>query len=785
MPYIIWRMAKGAILIIAEKPDAAKHISKALAEKGLKTLESKHGVKYYTFFRGARKHIVVAAVGHLFNLKTTDKGYPVFNIEWHPSFEIRRASAFSEKYYRTIDDVVKENVISEVVSAADYDNEGSVIAYNVIQFMTGKKDGKRMKFSTLAKVDLIESYKKMAPHLDWQNIEAGVARHRLDFMYGISTSRALMHAIKTHGKRFAILSAGRVQGPVLTMLAEKEAEIAKFDPVPYSEIQLELDIMGMKVIAIHEKGKIWDKKEAEKILKECKGKKPVVDSVKKKEYLQNPPKPFNITSLQTEAYRLFGYSPQQSMGYAQKLYTSAYSSYPRTSSEKLPPQINYKAILEAVASLKKYKNLAKKVLQGPLTPREGKRTDPAHEAIHPTVEPPKRALTGPLGKIYDWITRRFFSVFGTSAKRESVKLTLMVGKHKFTVTGRRTIEKGWTEFYGPYAKADEIVFPEFKKGDKLKSKKLEKLDKETQPPPRYSQAAMIKEMEKRGLGTRATRSSIMQTLYNRDYIYDKSIHVTDLGMTIARTLKKYVPVLVDANLTKSFDDAMLDIITKGKKKEPILNKAKKALDKISDEISAHEKDIGSTLSAAIIKTQEERSNMGVCPDCKGQLKLLFNPFTKKSFVGCQSYNKCKKCGFSKKACKCKCLICKGVKGKCECKWKEKVWNPSCQRGYPVPHGARITNLHKICPECTSTIVRVQRFGKRPFNMCLTIDCKTKENWGKDKKGKKKGKAGVKGKKKVTVKGKSKISAKKKRVTKLLKKRVVKFKIKKKVSKKKV
>ena len=724
------------ILIVAEKPDAAMHIAKALSEKGYKKDMSEFGVAYYTFWRKSTKHIVVAAVGHLFNMVTKDKGYPVYNTEWKPSFEVRKISAFSEKYFRTIEKIVNDNKITDVISAADYDNEGSVIAFNVIRFLTGKEDGKRMKFSTLAKPDLIKSYDTMAKHLDWKNIEAGETRHRLDFMYGISTSRALMAAIKAHAKRFAILSAGRVQGPVLTMLAEKEKEIGKFKPKPFWEIQLNLEINGMKVVANYEKGKIWNEKEAKKILKESKG-KVVIESVKKTEYMQKSPVPFNITSLQTEAYKLFGYSPQQTMGYAQKLYTSAYSSYPRTSSEKLPPQINNPAILDAVAKLKKYTRVVEKLKNtcSPLTPNEGKRKDPAHEAVHPTVEPPKRSLTGPLGKMYDLITRRYLAVFAKPAKRERVTLIIKVGKHKFKTIGRRTLVKGWTEYYGPYMKADEIVFPEMKKGDVLKSKGIEKIDKETSPPPRYSQASMIKEMERRGLGTRATRSSIMQTLYNRGYVFDKSIHVTDLGMCIADTLKKYVPALVDEQLTKEMDKAMESIIEKGKKGDPILAKAKKALVIISDEINANDKKIGKTLGDAIIKTQEEQSKMGICPDCKGQLKLLFNPFTKKSFIGCQSYNKCKKCKFTKKACKCKCPVCKGVKGKCKCSWKEKVWNPSCQKGFPVPHNARITNLQKDCKDCGMTVIRVQRFGKRPFNMCINHLCKSKEDWGK-KKGKK-------------------------------------------------
>ena len=153
-----------------------------------------------------------------------------------------------------------------------------------------------------------------------------------------------------------------------------------------------------------EKGKIWKEVETKKIFKKCKGKPAIVDSVTKRRYKQRPPNPFNITSLQTEAYKLFGYSPQQTLNIAQNLYTSAYISYPRTSSEKLPPQINYKRILEALSKIKKYEKLCKALLSLPeLKPVQGKRTDPAHEAIHPTVQPPKRKLTGPRQKIYNLI----------------------------------------------------------------------------------------------------------------------------------------------------------------------------------------------------------------------------------------------------------------------------------------------------------------------------------------------------------------------------------------------
>lgn len=691
-----------ATVILAEKPDACARISKALAEKKLKKKMSEFGVNYYEFYRHGKKHIAVAAVGHLFNLKQA-KGkwtYPIFDVKWVPSFKARKSSAFSEKYFKTVEAIGKNG--SEYIVACDLDTEGSTLAWNIVRFIFEQKDAKRMKFSTLTKADLIKAYEEMSKHLDWKNIEAGLARHHLDFIYGINVSRALMTAIKKASPRFAVLSSGRVQGPILSILAEKELKIKKFVPKPFWQLQLILLINGNTVIASYEKDKIWDEGGAKKIFKSCKDKPAVVDDVNKRKYKQKPPVPFNVTSLQTESYRLFGYSPQQTLRIAQNLYTNAYISYPRTSSEKLPPQIGYRNILEALSKIKKYASLCKKLLGlKELKPVEGKRTDPAHEAIHPTIEPPKdiNKLRGPEKKVYDLICRRYFTNFASEAERESMKVTILVNKHKFFATGRRTLERGWMEFYGPYAKFDEIILPDLKKGDKLKTKKLEMLSKETSPPPRYSQASIIKMLEQKNLGTRATRSAILQTLYTRDYVVGKSIVVTSLGLKLAKALKTYVPDFVDEKLTRKFEKELEKIMEGKVKKEKILKEARKALVKICKEFKKHEMKIGKELGKAIIETQENKSLIGPCPNCGKNLKRLFSPRTRKYFVGCSGYK------------------------------------DGCRTGFPLPHNSTVMRLNKICDKCNTPTIRVFRKGKRPFNMCLDPNCETKKDWGKPKKGK--------------------------------------------------
>ena len=685
------------VVIITEKPDASLRISNALADSNLRAKKSKYNITYYEFVRNGKKHIVLCAVGHLFNLKQQGSGYPIFDVKWMPSFEIKKAALFTKRYFKTIEAFGKN--ADEYYVACDYDNEGSTIGYNILKFICEKEDGKRMKFSTLTKSDLVKAYEEATDHLDFNNIEAGIARHILDFYYGVNISRALMEAIKKHSKRFSILSVGRVQGPTLTILSDREKEIINFVPKPFWEIQLTLVIDGKEIIAIHEKDKIWEKTEAEKIYKECKDGKTIVDEIEKRKYKQNPPTPFNITSLQTEAYRLFGYSPKRTLQIAQTLYTRAYISYPRTSSEKLPPQIGYRKILQALSKIKKYSKFSKKLIdEKDLKPNEGKRIDSAHEAIHPTIEPPKdiKSLKGPEQKIYDLVCRRFFATFGKPATRESVKLVIDINSHKFLATGKRTLEKEWMEYYGPYAKLEEIIFPDLNKGDELDVKELDILDKETPPPSRYSQASIIKEMEKRGLGTRATRANILQTLYDRNYIAERSLRVTNLGMAVADAIEKHVPDFANEELTRKFEKDLEKIIEGKMKKDSVIEEAKKALVKIINEFKENEEKIGKELEEAIIKTQDDESFLGTCPSCGKNLKRLYSPKTKKYFVGCSGYKE------------------------------------GCKSVYPLPRNAKIQRTNKVCDKCKTPVIKVIRKGRRSFNMCLDPNCETKANWKKSK-----------------------------------------------------
>ena len=211
-------------LIISEKPSAALKIATALSEKS-PAKKALNKIPYYELKHKKEKILVVSAVGHLYNLKEKNKKgwtYPIFDIGWVPTYESSKGAEYTKGYINLIKKLSKE--ADKFVVATDYDIEGEVIGLNIIRFACEQKDAHRMKFSTLTKDELIDSYEKANKHLDWLQAEAGETRHFLDYYFGINLSRALTLAVKTTG-HFKILSSGRVQGPALKILADKEKEI--------------------------------------------------------------------------------------------------------------------------------------------------------------------------------------------------------------------------------------------------------------------------------------------------------------------------------------------------------------------------------------------------------------------------------------------------------------------------------------------------------------------------------------------------------------------------------
>jgi DNA topoisomerase-1 len=681
-------------LIIAEKPKAAKKIAESLAEGKLKVLK-KNDVEYYYFERNGKPHIVAPSVGHLFNLSSISKKwfYPVFDYEWKPSFLVSKFSHFSKKYFEVLKELASN--ANDVIIATDYDTEGEVIGYNILRFLLNRKDAKRMKFSTLTKEELIDSYENAMKTLDWGQLEAGLARHEIDWLWGINLTRALTLSLKNNGNNvFSIISTGRVQGPTLSLLVKREEEIENFKPKPYWQIFAFIKIGKTKYQAIYEEDKIWDKEKAQKVFSQSNKKVARVLKIKRRQYEQLPPPPFNTTDLQTEAYNQFGFSPMQTMDLAESLYQKGIISYPRTSSQKLPSSIGLKSILQALGKLPSYKKIVNKILSGnELYVVEGSKDDPAHPAIYPTKEVPNpNELTPQERKLYDLIVKRFLAAFGEPSIREAMHVILDINGNKFILKGVKTVKEGWREFYYTYVADKEILLPELREGEELEVEKVEILEKKTEPPPRYTQASIIKEMEKRGLGTKATRSEILKTLYDRNYITGKSIKVTSLGKAVVKILEQYSPKIISEELTRKLEEEMENVYNGKKKREEIVEEAKKLLEEILRGFKKFEEKIGKELSNAIMSSRNEKRIFGKCPSCGGDLIII--SYKDKAFISCSNYSNCK-------------------------------------TTYPLPGNARIKATGKICGKCHTPIITFFRRGKRTFSMCLDPNCPTKASWGEN------------------------------------------------------
>ena len=674
-------------LIITEKPNAAKIIAEALAE-GKPIKENLNGVPYYKLTHGKKDIVVACAVGHLYGLGEKEKKgwtFPVFDIEWKPAAEISKKSGFSKKYLTVIKKLAKE--ANEFTVATDYDQEGSVIGKNIIILACKKKDANRMKFSTLTKPDLVEAYENKSKHLDWAQAEAGDARHHLDFFNGINYSRALTSSIKTAGG-FKLMSTGRVQGPALKIIVSREKEIKAFRPVPFWQIELQGNVNNVGIIAWHKEDKFWEKEKADKVMGKVKNeKKAIVDKTEKNQFSQIPPVPFDLTTLQIEAYRCHKISPKETLEIAQELYTSGFISYPRTSSQQLPDKIGFKKILTQLSKQKNYANLIKKLLSKvSLKPNNGKKTDPAHPAIYPTGNVYNLSNEREQ-KIYDLIVKRFMATFADNALRETMTIDVNCKDEIFIAKGTRTVEKGWHVFYEPYVKLEEEELPKVNKNDEVAVKKIKLHSKETIPPKRYTPASIIKELEKRNLGTKATRAAIIDTLFQRGYVTGKAIGATNLGIKTVETLEKHVPKIVDEALTRHFEEEMEGITEGTRKSEDVLNEAKKKITEIMSDFKKQEKKIGKELLNANIETRNELTTLGKCPVCEnGDLQIRKGKFG--SFAACNKF-------------------------------------PKCKTTFSLPSNALIKPAGKTCETCSYPMVLALKKGKRPTEFCLNPKCPTK------------------------------------------------------------
>ncbi len=684
-------------LIISEKNEAARRIASALDDKGSPEERKVYGVSYYSVISGGKQLIIAPAIGHLYTITPERKGrnfYPVFDVHWASAYSINKKASRTERWIKALNKLSDE--ATSFISATDYDIEGELIGYTVLKYACGGKENvaKRMKFSTLTESELRWSYQNLYETIDFNLAEAGETRHILDFLWGVNLSRVLTIALKKVSKRYAIISTGRVQSPTLKFLVDREKEIRTFVPEPYWSIKAEVSVNRRAYKCEYEKKRIKRMAKAEKIILECKNLEGVIDNISSRTFNQNPPAPLNLSELQSEAYKHFKYNPSITLKIAESLYLKALISYPRTSSQILPPSIDYVKILTSLKRVPKYSRIiGELLLKEKLKPTKGKEVDSAHPAIYPTGNLTVNGITALQKKLYDLIVRRFLAAFSEPATKQSVRASIKIGEHTFFLHGRRILKKGWITYYAPYTETDEILLPPLKKNQHIQFKNIETESKYTSPPPRYNQSSLLKKMEKEDIGTKTTRSTIIDTVINRGYVHFESMVVSPLGLGVVETLEKYAPKIVSTEFTRELEKDM-NLIEEGKlRKSLVLLDSIRKLKPILEGMRIKEKEIGSMLNEAVRKARLAERTVGSCPMCEtGNLIIIVSKKTGKRFVGCSNWRK-------------------GL----------------CNTSFPLPQKPHtVTTLRKKCPICGWPRVLVRSKSKRYWTLCLNQNCPQKD-----------------------------------------------------------
>ena len=520
-------------LLIVESPSKAKTIAK--------------------YLDGAYE--VRASIGHVRDLPKSNKKAVDIEGGFIPHYEV---SAGKEKVIADIKALAKK--ANEVILATDPDREGEAIAWH-IQEACGLKGAKRVAFHEITP----EAIKDALTHpreIDMNLKEAQEARRVLDRLVGYDLSGIIWKKVR-YG-----LSAGRVQSPALRIIMEREREIRAFVPVTYYVIAGEFSTVGkMKesktyTLQLDCEEEPKEKKVADTIVKEGRNGSWEIISVESTDVSRAPRAPFTTSTLQQTASSRLGYSPSRTMGIAQKLYEKGFITYMRTDSTTLS-----KSALAEIATVIE-KNYGKELVEIRHYKTKSKNAQEAHEAIRPThVTSRSAGTTDDEKRLYSLIWERTVSSQMKDAKLKRSKVTAnIISKSipNFSVTGSVVMSPGWlTVDQG--ARGDDVLLPDLKKGDELTLKTLQAIEKQTQPPNRYSEAGLIKELEKRDIGRPSTYASILSTIEARGYVdkINKALYPTDTGEVVISFLEEHFPSYISDTFTADMEHK-LDTIAEGK-----------------------------------------------------------------------------------------------------------------------------------------------------------------------------------------------------------------------------
>ncbi len=626
-------------LVIVESPAKAKTINKYLGDN-------------YT---------VLASYGHIRDLPSKNGSVDPdqnFKMEWE-------VDSFSKKYLKEITDAAKDS--SKIILATDPDREGEAIAWHVKEYLNEKKllkdkEIERVVFNEITKKAVthgIENPRQIEPLL----VDAYMARRALDYLVGFNISPILW--TKLPGSK----SAGRVQSVALKLITEREHEIELFKPEEFWTLSINFQDKNKSNITASisqldgekiEKFSFKNKEEIEKAISNIKIKKFNITDISSKVVSRNPSGPFTTSTLQQVASSRLGFGASRTMQIAQKLYqgieiegdTVGLITYMRTDGTNLSA--------DAVTD---FRNFIKKQYGNEYLPenpnnysgKKAKNAQEAHEAIRPTdinrnPDSIKKYLSSDQQKLYSLIWSRALSSQMETAKfdRNTITIESEDGKTICKSSGSVLKFDGFLKIYSNQSKDDdEQILPEMSKGP-INIEALIDEEHFTQPPPRYSEASLVKKLEELGIGRPSTYASIISTIANRGYaeIINKRFFPTDRGKLISAFLEKLFSKYVDYNFTAGLED-QLDEITSGKESwlkvlEMFWKDFNSNVSEVKEKRTREVLDLlNESLGALIFDTDKEGKIVRKCQLCDTGSLSLKNSFRGGAFIGCSNYPECK------------------------------------------------------------------------------------------------------------------------------------------------
>ncbi len=565
------------VAVIAEKPKSAYKIYQALGPGEKIVIEN---IPIYLIDKIDKVLVIIPAAGHLFTLSTETRGYPVYDYKWVPRHLVERGYEHLVRFHKLFSRLLGK--MREYVNACDYDIEGSVIGYMIIKHWGDVKRAKRMRFSTLTREDIVKSFNSLHP-LDIEMIEAGLARHELDWIWGINISRAITDLYNRRINKRRILSAGRVQTPTLYEALKRYVSREIFVPEPLYRIKIKAVYRGSIIDFEDEGDPLRSRSDALRVREEILSRGFIdIVNVYSREIRYSPPHPFNLGDLQEEAYAIYSLSPYETLKILEDLYLEGLISYPRTNSQKLPETLSNRDIIQSLSRIPEYRLFAQKILQKRiLRPNNGDKEDPAHPAIYPTGEIPNPRLSVKHKRIYDLVVRRYLATFHDDLVVKDIQIRGCVGGRCFRASARRILERGWHEVYHFYS-ISEVYIPEIKENISVPLHEIKIIKTYTKPPNLYNKAALLRWMENENIGTEATRAEIIETLFKRGYLSGKKIKVTNTGFEVIGILSKYFPELLSTELTRKFEIYLNDIMMGKRSREEVVEEAIKTVGSLID-----------------------------------------------------------------------------------------------------------------------------------------------------------------------------------------------------------